>query len=97
MRKTMVNQFDGMTSEVFSYEDYEEVRNRLVKIVNASLTAEEKEFIVAFDSGNPAWGTYDFSKYPGVKWKIQNLQKFISVKPKEHLEQHEELKRKLYS
>ena len=38
-----------------------------------------------------------FSQYPGVKWKMQNLQKFISVKPKEHLEQHEELKRKLYA
>ncbi len=97
MRKTMVNQFDGMTSEVFTYEDYEEVRNRLVKIVNASLNTEEKEFIVAFDSGKPLWGKYDFSEYPAVKWKMQNLQKFISVKPKEHLEQHEELKRKLYA
>lgn len=96
MRKTMVNQFDGMTSEVFTYADYEEVRNRLVKIVNANLTAEEKKFILDFDSGNPLWNIYDFSKFPGVKWKMQNLQKFISADPKKHAEQHEELKRKLY-
>lgn len=97
IRKTMANQFDGMTSEVFTYEDYQEVRNRLVKTIKASLTTEEKEFIVAFDSGNPLWGMYDFSQYPGVKWKLQNLQKFISAKPNEHLQQHEELKRKLFA
>ena len=98
MRKTMVNQFDGMTAEQFTYDDYEEVRNRLVNVVNAGLTEKDKAFILSFDSGEPVWDTYDFSEYPGVKWKLHNLkEKFISPKPMEHSKQHEELKRKLYT
>jgi predicted nucleotidyltransferase component of viral defense system len=97
-RQTMKDHFDGMTTDIFTYENYEEIRSKLISIVKASLTDKDKDFIVQFDSGTPSWNQYDFSMMPGVKWKLKNLtENLIPDDPKKHQLQHEELIRKLYA
>ena len=97
-RQTMKDHFDGMTTDIFTYENYEEIRSKLISIVKGSLTDKDKDFIVQFDSGTPSWDQYDFSMMPGVKWKLKNLtENLIPDDPKKHQLQHEELIRKLYA
>jgi len=78
IRKTFVSEFQSMTLEPVTVEGLEEVRERLVATLQASLTAVEKDFLVSFKSGSPNWsllGLPHVQDLPAVRWKLQNLQK----------------------
>ncbi len=70
------NQFEGMNNEPFSYEEFEETRERIIRKVNMALQAEDKEFIISFKRLDPDWSIYDFRKYPSIQWKLENLKIF---------------------
>jgi hypothetical protein len=93
----MENQFSGMSKEQFTYEDYEFVREKMIKTVQESLTEEDKLFILAFKDVAPDWSTYKFQAYPSIKWKLMNLEKIKIGNPKKHKELYDGLKRKLDS
>jgi len=46
-RSAHENQFAGMTDDAFSYEEFEVTRERLVQVVNQSLTQKDKEFLLS--------------------------------------------------
>lgn len=76
--EALKNQFEGMSSIVFSYEDYEVARKKILEKVNACLTDADKAFLLSFESGAPDWSKCcagDLSMYPSVKWKMQNIEK----------------------
>ena len=83
-RKAMENQFDGMSDESFTYEDFEATRESLIETVQNSLNEKDKEFLLSFKSIEPDWGIYDFEKFPSVQWKLQNLQNLKKANPKKH-------------
>ncbi|MEE9362239.1 MAG: nucleotidyl transferase AbiEii/AbiGii toxin family protein [Cellulophaga sp.] len=72
-RETMVNQFEGMSSEAFTYEDFEEIRTQLIGVIHQNLTDKDKEFLLSFNKTTPDWSIYDFERFPAVQWKLQNL------------------------
>jgi predicted nucleotidyltransferase component of viral defense system len=74
-RQTLIHQFNGMSLEEFTYQDFEKTRQTLIKIINQSLTSYDKQFLLAFSKLNPDWSVYDFEKFPAVRWKLQNLSK----------------------
>jgi predicted nucleotidyltransferase component of viral defense system len=78
------NQFAGMTKEMFSYKDFENTREKLVQTIQESLTPADKDFIVNFESGTPDWSLYNFSQYPSVRWKLQNVEQLKSANPEKH-------------
>ena len=94
-RLAMANQFDGMSEEQFTYEDYEFTREKMIKTVQASLTEEDKLFILGFKDLAPDWSTYNFEAYPSIKWKLINLEKIKVGNPKKHKELYDSLKSKL--
>jgi predicted nucleotidyltransferase component of viral defense system len=94
-RLAMSNQFAGMSEEDFSYEEYEFVRATMIKTVQASITAEDKLFILGFKDVIPDWSIYNFDTYPSIKWKLQNLEKIKTTNPAKHKELYDSLKRKL--
>ena len=94
-RKAMENQFAGMTEEVFSYEDFEDTREKLVELVQKSLTHKNKEFLLSVKNVTPDWSICDFEHFPAVQWKLQNLQRLKTNNPEKHKEQYELLKQKL--
>lgn len=96
-RLTLENHFDGMSIEAFSYEEYESVRNDLIKTIHESLTEEDKSFLLSVKNLKPDWDIYDFAKFPAVLWKLQNLQKLKDNNPEKHQEQYELLKETLES
>lgn len=74
-KAAMVNQFEGMSSESFTYEDFERTRVKLIETIHQSLTARDKSFLLSFSNLTPDWGIYDFEQFPAVQWKLQNLTK----------------------
>ncbi len=94
-RLAMANQFKGMTSEKFTYEEYEQVREKLVKTIHQSITSADKAFLLSFKNLAPDWSIYNFERFPAVAWKIQNLQKLKDNNPAKHQQQFENLAKKL--
>ncbi len=94
--EAMENQFAGMSDVPFTYADFKETRNKLIQEVYNMLTEEDKKFLVSFELGNPDWehSDYtDFSYYPTVKWKLQNLEKLKKSNPRKLNDEAEKLKR----
>lgn len=84
-----------MTDEVFTYEEYEQVRKQLVQVLHDSLTGKDKEFILSVKNVTPDWTIYDFERFPGLKWKLQNLKKFKEQTPDKHRAAYNALAEKL--
>lgn len=81
-RSAHANQFAGMSDEAFSYEEFEETRERLVEAVNTALTENDKAFLLSVNEVNPDWNIYDFQRFPSINWKLQHLQKLKTNNPK---------------
>ena len=86
------SQFSGMTDNTFGYDDYINTRESLIKIVNESLTPEDKEFLLAFSKGEPDWTKNDYSKYPAIKWKLLNINKLKEGNNQKYIEQTDALR-----
>ena len=67
----------------------------MLKEVHASITEEDKLFILGFKNGFPNWSIYNFEAYPSIKWKLQNLEKIKATNLAKHKELYDNLKRKL--
>ncbi len=94
-RSALDNQFAGMTEEAFTYEEYESVRDTMVKTVHKELTDADKKFILSVKGLKPDWSHYDFEKFPAVKWKLQNLQKLKDQNRDKYRQSYEALEKKL--
>ncbi len=85
--EALENQFEGMSDTPFTYADYEEARRNLIQQVNDSLTETDREFLLSFENGEPDWEKCcagDLSRYPSVKWKLQNIAKLKKSNPRKH-------------
>lgn len=81
------NQFVGMTTEKFSYDDYEATRKILINTISECLTKNDREFLLSFEKGNPNWDLFPYpvlKELPAVKWKLINIQKLIKSNPEKH-------------
>lgn len=83
-RETLINRFEGMSSESFTYEDFEKSRVELINVIHQNLTDKDKEFIIGFNKGIPNWSIYDFERFPSVQWKLQNLIKLKNSNPSKY-------------
>jgi predicted nucleotidyltransferase component of viral defense system len=83
-RSVMASQFDGMSNEPFTYDDFEATRNLLIQNIHKSLTAADKDFLLKFQNVTPDWSLYNFKEFPAVQWKLQNLQKLKGTNPEKH-------------
>lgn len=91
-RAAFENQFEGMTGEEFTYQDYERTRFELIDIIHQALTEEDKHFLLSFKGLSPDWNIYPFSEFPGVKWKQLNLNKLKVNNPDKHAQLFNKLK-----
>ena len=94
-RKIMQTQFTGMSKEDFSYEDFEAARMELLDTISKGLTSEDKQFILSVKGLEPNWNRYDFSQFPAVRWKIQNIEKLKATDLQKYQQQYDELRFKL--
>ncbi len=73
-RSALNNQFAGMTDEIFTYEMFEQERQRLLKTIQLNLTGDHKRMLLSVQKGNPDWSYEDWSYFPGISWKLKNLE-----------------------
>lgn len=93
----LVNQFSGMSEELFSYDEYAQTREKLIQVVHQSLTKEDIEFILSVKNAVPNWGIYNFESFPSIQWKQQNLAKLKDTNQNKHKELYDSLRNKLES
>ena len=89
------NQFAGMTTVEFSYDDYELTRTLLIKVIGERLTDEDKRFLLSFESGEPDWELFPIpvlKDLPAIQWKLLNINKLKKVNAKKHAQMIENLK-----
>ncbi|MBX7060833.1 MAG: nucleotidyl transferase AbiEii/AbiGii toxin family protein [Pyrinomonadaceae bacterium] len=94
-QSVLENHFSGMSSEAFTYQDFEETRTKLLSTIDERLTDEDRTFILSIKGLEPDWSRYDFEKFPAVQWKLLNLRRLKDSNPNKYLEQYEALKSKL--
>jgi len=97
-RATLENHFAGMSEEPFSYAEFEETRQTLIQRINGDLESTDREFLISFKAGDPAWAEYgfgDFEKFPAVQWKLQNIRKLRDTNSLKHRDQLAALKGRL--
>jgi len=61
-----------------SYDALCATRTRLIKIIQESLSTDERRFLISIKSGNPQWDLIPIpgiSELPGIRWKVMNVLK----------------------
>lgn len=94
-KSALTKQFEGMTTESFSYDEYEETKGKLIKVVTESLTDIDKDFLLNFKNLTPNWELYPYGDFPSVRWKLQNLERLKSKNPDKHSHLYKLLKTQL--
>lgn len=80
-------QFAGMTQISFTYDDFVNTRERLIKAIHSSLDDDNRDFLVSFKRGEPDWSlspVEGLQNLPAIRWKLQNIQKLIAQNPAKH-------------
>ena len=89
------NQFAGMTTVEFSYDDYLSTRKILLDTITQRLTDDDKKFLLSFEMGRPIWELFPqpiLKDLPAIKWKLINIRKLIDSNPEKHQEMIKYLK-----
>jgi predicted nucleotidyltransferase component of viral defense system len=90
MRDLFKNEFEGMSSMDFNYDDFEKARDWLIKKVDRLITKRDRDFLVSFFDGTPDWKLFkypDAQNLPAVKWKLQNINKMSNAKKNQQLKE----------
>lgn len=97
-KDAFTKKFIGMTSEPFTYAEYEQTREKLCDNILDILTEQDRKLLVSFTDCAPDWGEFAvFEQYPSIRWKLQNLEKFKCQQPDRHAEQVKSLNELLYT
>ncbi len=81
------NEFKEMAKIDVPLENLIAARSDLVKSVLASITDDEKKFLVSFVENEPKWDLFKHSKiqdFPSIKWKMYNQSKMTEKKREEY-------------
>ncbi|MCX6327571.1 MAG: hypothetical protein NT144_13125 [Bacteroidia bacterium] len=98
-KSTFKNQFSGMTREIFTYEEFEKIREKVISTIRVIITDSDKLFLISYKSGMPDWDINSFSNFkifPAIVWKLQNINTLKVNSPSKHQEQLSKLKQLLY-
>lgn len=89
MKKVFLQEFEGMTNVVFSYEDFEDTRNKLISKIQTELTENQRSYLLSLQMGSPKWEFLDLAnvnELPALKWKIENIKMMTESKRIEAVE-----------
>jgi predicted nucleotidyltransferase component of viral defense system len=86
-------EFRNMADQNISQETLEATRKQLVRLINSSLTPQERSFLLSFKNRTPDWSLLDLpgiDQLPAVRWKMQNL---ANMNPEKHSEAYHRLQK----
>lgn len=84
-------EFLNMADQDIPQAALEATREQLVRLINTSLTPQERTFLLSFKNRTPDWILLELSgidQLPAVRWKLQNLAK---MNPEKHAEAYHRL------
>ena len=91
-------EFVDMAKNGVSLEELVANREKLVKTLRSSLTAEDKEFLIGFVSNTPNWELVRDKKiqmFPSVRWKMHNQSQMAEGKRDVYVEEVKKLFKEL--
>jgi len=78
MSSAFENEFVGMAQNPITLAELQEIRRRLKKELPATLTSNQRQFLLGLVLGEPDWGLMKcphLAQLPAIRWKLQNLAK----------------------
>jgi len=79
-------------------DGYSYQRERMVQELQQGLTADERRFLLSLVAAEPEWsllGVSHLEELPGLRWKLQNLERLRQANSREFAEQADALARLL--
>lgn len=91
----MEKQFDGMTEERFTYDDFEATLFLLISTIHERLTEYDRRFLLGITRLEPDWSRYPFQDFPSVRWKLMNIKALKENNEKKYMDHYNALERSL--
>ncbi|WP_333607532.1 nucleotidyl transferase AbiEii/AbiGii toxin family protein [Arsukibacterium sp.] len=91
--------FVGMTKDAVSLETLLITRERMIKVLQAGLDDNERQFLLSLVAGKPEWallGIAHLEHLPGIRWKLHNLTQLKKSNAKKFAKQVDVLTMLLY-
>jgi predicted nucleotidyltransferase component of viral defense system len=98
VRQDYEQNFAGMTTEPVALEALLATRDRMLTELQRGLDADERKFLLSLVANKPEWellGIGHLQELPGIRWKLQNLERLQKSNPKKFTEQSDILARRL--
>jgi predicted nucleotidyltransferase component of viral defense system len=98
IRNQYEREFVGMMVDTVELEALLATRERMMQEIPSALTAEERRFLLTLVRAEPAWALLDIphlEQLPGIRWKLQNLERLRASAPRKFAEQSEALASRL--
>ena len=98
IRQEYAQNFIGMTTEPVALEDLLAARERMLRELQQGLDTNERQFLLSLVANRPEWpllGIAHLEHLPGIRWKLQNLQRLQKSNAKKFAEQSDALARLL--
>lgn len=89
--------FVGMTAEPVPFEELLAARTRLMRELPASLSDEQRRFLMSLAAAQPDWNLLEVphaAELPAIRWKLHNLEKFAQANSRAFQAQRDELQRR---
>ena len=98
IRQEFEHNFAGMTAEPVELDALLAARERMVRELQQGITADERRFLLSLVAGEPEWpllGVQHLEQLPGLRWKLQNLERLQKSNAKKFADQSKALARLL--
>lgn len=98
IRHEFEHSFAGMTVEPVEHDTLLAARERMVRELQKGLTADERRFLLSLVAAEPEWpllGVPHLEQLPGLRWKLQNLERLRKTNSRKFAEQSDALGRLL--
>ncbi len=98
IRQEFENNFAGMTVDPVELDALVAAREQMVRELQQGMTADERRFLLSLVAAEPEWNLLDVphvQQLPGVRWKLQNLERLRKADARKFAEQRDALARLL--
>lgn len=98
IRQEFEHNFAGMTVEPVELDALLAARERVVRELQQGLTTDERRFLLSLVAAAPEWALLDvpnLKQLPGVRWKLQNLERLRKADARKFADQSNTLARLL--
>ena len=98
IRQEFEHNFTGMTAEPVELDALLAARERMMRELQQGLSADERRFLLSLVAAEPEWpllGVPHLDQLPGLRWKLQNLERLRKTDARKFTEQSDALIRLL--